>query len=69
MESNFSLIQLNGLTLQLFPSGVAICRDHVDDEWRSKKEENEKIAKRKIWSRHHSLYCKTMEKPRKEKRK
>jgi len=27
----FSLIQLNGLTLQLFPSGVVICRDLVDE--------------------------------------
>jgi len=27
----FSLIQLNGLTLQCIPSGVAICHDRVDD--------------------------------------
>jgi len=38
----FSLIQLNGLTLQCFPSGGAICRDHDHDEYGDPKEKLKK---------------------------
>jgi len=55
----FSLIRLNGLTLQCIPNGVVICRDLVDDGDGNAKEKLKKIVKRKRCSRHHSLLRKT----------
>jgi len=38
----FSLIQLNGLTLQCVPNGVVICHDHYHDGYGDPKEKLKK---------------------------